>query len=211
MLYRQTFPVGALQCNCTIIADGAAKEAVVIDPGAEIPRILDMLATEGFKLRGIVHTHAHIDHIGGATELARATGAATYLHPGDTFLYDVLPLQAQLLGLPPPGQADAITNTLGDDMTVPFGALELGVLHTPGHTPGSVCFHVSGHDLCFAGDTLFKGGIGRTDLPGGDSTAITRSIRERLYSLNGSVEVICGHGAATTIDRERRSNPYVRA
>jgi hydroxyacylglutathione hydrolase len=211
MLWRKTFPVGALGCNCTVLADLQARSAVVIDPGDEVPRIVATLAEQRLQVVAIVHTHAHIDHVGGTTQLARATGAPTYLHADDTFLYDLLPLQAQMLGLPPPGPRDAMQQALRNDMVLSFGAFELGALHTPGHTPGSMCFEVVGQSLCFTGDTLFAGGIGRTDLPGGDATAISRSIRERLYTLDADVEVVCGHGKGTRIGFERQHNPFVRA
>ncbi|RYF09803.1 MAG: MBL fold metallo-hydrolase [Deltaproteobacteria bacterium] len=211
MFYRTTFAVGALQCNCSIIGDTDSGEAVVIDPGDEVPRIIDTLFQAKLRAVAIVHTHAHIDHIGGATRLAQVTGAKTYLHGEDTFLYDMLGLQAQLLGLPPPAAQRPIDRPLLDEMAVPFGDCELGVMHTPGHTPGSVCFVVPRHDLCFAGDTLFQGSIGRTDLPGGDPEAIRRSIRNRIYSLSGDAEVICGHGPSTTVAKERRHNAFVRA
>jgi hydroxyacylglutathione hydrolase len=208
-MIRKTFPVGMLGCNCTILGDETSKQAIVIDPGDEVDRILRELVGFGLRVVGIVHTHAHIDHVGGLAELARITGAPTYLHNDDQFLYDMLPLQARMLGIAEP-QKGTINEYLRDDQVITFGEHELGVLHTPGHTPGSVCFHLNKEDLCFSGDTLFRGGIGRTDLWGGDSDLIVRSIHQRLYSLNGAVEVIPGHGPATTIDRERVSNPYVR-
>jgi hydroxyacylglutathione hydrolase len=210
MLWRESRPVGPLQCNCTILADTESGEALIIDPGDEVPRLLATLQEKKWTLRGIVHTHAHIDHIGGATELARLTGATTYLHPDDTFLYELLPFQAQLLGLAPPGPTVPMDRPLSDAMGVHFGEFELGVMHTPGHTPGSTCFYLDGAALCFSGDTLFSGSVGRTDLPGGDAAALRRSIRERLYTLPPDVEVICGHGPSTRIGHERRSNPYVR-
>ena len=211
MLWHETRPVGALQCNCTLLADTAAGEALVIDPGDEAPAIVARLAERQLTLKGIVHTHAHIDHIGGTAELARLTGAPTYLHPGDDFLHAALPLQAQLLGLPPPGPSQPISCGLRDAMTVRFGAYELGVMHTPGHTPGSSCFVLAEASLCFSGDTLFAGSVGRTDLPGGDPDALRRSIVDRLYTLPEQTQVICGHGPGTRIDHEARSNPYVRS
>jgi glyoxylase-like metal-dependent hydrolase (beta-lactamase superfamily II) len=198
-----------LQCNCTILGDPKTKEAIVIDPGDEVDRILKVLASHELKVMGIVHTHAHIDHIGGTAELGRITGADTWLHAQDFFLHEMLPEQAKALGLQL-GETAPVDRDLVDAGVIPFGCYELGVLHTPGHTPGSVCFEVPGHDLCFSGDTLFNGGIGRTDLWGGDYDAIERSIQDRLYTLNGAVEVIPGHGPETSIDRERLTNPFVR-
>jgi hydroxyacylglutathione hydrolase len=209
MLWRQTFPVGALQCNCTLVGDTDTREAIVIDPGDEVDRILAELSRAGMRVAAIVHTHAHIDHVGATAALARVTEAPTYLHDEDRFLHDMLPVQAQLIGLPAVEQG-RIDRGLPDATSLPFGRFELGVLHTPGHTPGSVCFTVPGQDLCFSGDTLFAGGIGRTDLWGGDYDAIERSIKHRLYGLNGAVQVIPGHGPSTSIDRERRGNPFIR-
>lgn len=209
-MFRLTFPVGMFQCNCSILADEESREAVIIDPGDEVDRIVAAITDNELKPVAIVHTHAHLDHIGGTAALSRATGAPTYLHDSDSFLHESLPMQAMMLGLHLP-PSSPIDQALADLQAVSFGRHELGVLHTPGHTPGSVCFDVIGHDLCFSGDTLFCQGIGRTDLPGGDYSAIERSIRDRLYTLNGAVEVIPGHGPPTTIDRERMSNPFVLA
>lgn len=203
-----TFPVGLLQCNCSILGDPISKEAIVIDPGDEVERIMQALREHDLKVKAIVHTHAHLDHVGATHALATATQAPTYLHDGDTFLHDALGVQAMLLGLPEP-EKGPMSHSLTHEQSLSFGDLELGVLHTPGHTPGSVCFHVPGQDLCFSGDTLFLGSVGRTDLPGGDFDALASSIRDRLYSLNGAVRVVPGHGPETSIDRERRHNPFV--
>lgn len=208
-MLRVTFPVGLLQCNCTILADEETREAVVVDPGDELPRILAALQEHALKTVAIVHTHAHIDHVGATAELGQATEAPAYLHPGDTFLHQGLAIQARMLGLPEP-PSRPMDRELRDGQSIRFGSYELGVLHTPGHTPGSVCFEVAGQDLCLTGDTLFMQGIGRTDLPGGDTDAIVRSIRDRLYTLDGSTVVIPGHGPSTTIDLERHQNPFVR-
>jgi glyoxylase-like metal-dependent hydrolase (beta-lactamase superfamily II) len=209
-MLRVTFPVGMLGCNCTILGDEQSGEALVIDPGDEVHRITEVLTRNSLRPVAIVHTHAHIDHIGATAELAERTGAPTFLHPGDDLLYRSAPMQAMLIGLPTPKTAP-ISQTLDDLQGLRFGAYEVGVLHTPGHTPGSVCFEVAGHDLCFSGDTLFAQSVGRTDLPGGDYQALERSIRDRLYTLNGAVEVVPGHGPPTTIDAERTHNPFVRA
>lgn len=209
-MLRMTFPVGALQCNCCILGDLERGEAVVIDPGDEADRILMELAKHKLKVSAIVHTHAHIDHMGGSAQLAEATQAPTYLHPADNFLQQILPQQAAFVGLPEPAKG-SIDLELADEAAIRFGRYELGVLHTPGHSPGSVCFTVPGQDLCLSGDTLFADGIGRTDLWGGDFATLERSIHDRLYGLNGAVEVIPGHGPKTSIDRERVSNPFVRA
>lgn len=209
-MIRKTFCVGQLGCNCTILADETTREAVVIDPGDEPDRILLELAKDELRCVGILHTHAHIDHIGGTGELARVTGAPTYLHEADAFLHQMAPQQARMIGLPAIAES-TIDRDLPDAAAIAFGEREIGVIHTPGHSPGSVSFVVAGHDICLSGDTLFAGGIGRTDLWGGDFSAIKLSITDRLYTLNGAVEVVPGHGPLTTIDRERVSNPFVRA
>lgn len=209
-MIRKIFSVGLLGCNCTILGDATTREAVVVDPGDEPARILRELATDGLKCVAILHTHAHFDHIGGTAELARVTGAPTYLHQADAFLCETAPQQAQMFGLPPISTL-AIGNDLPDAASISFGEHEIGVIHTPGHSPGSVSFVVAGKDICLTGDTLLAGGVGRTDLWGGDFGSIERSIKERLYTLGGGVEVVPGHGPMTSIDRERVSNPFVRA
>ena len=209
-LFRKTFPVGPLGCNCSLLADEDTKEALVIDPGDEFEHIWSLIQENELQVKAIVHTHAHIDHIGATAELAAATKAKTYLHPDDIFLHQILAEQAQMIGLPAP-TSSPIDEDLVDEASFRFGEHELGVLHTPGHTPGSVCFCLEKSDLCFSGDTLFSGSIGRTDLWGGDFELIQKSIKDRLYTLNGSVEVIPGHGPNTHIDVERHSNAFVRA
>ncbi|MBI5507216.1 MAG: MBL fold metallo-hydrolase [Deltaproteobacteria bacterium] len=203
------FPVGLLACNCVILGDEDSREAIVIDPGDDAAQILATLEHLKLQVKHILHTHAHIDHVGATAALARMTGAPTYLHDADRFLHDIVPQQAALIGLPPP-ETQPMARTFKDGDAVRCGRLELGVIHTPGHTPGSVSLLVSGAELCLTGDTLFAGGIGRTDLWGGDFDAISRSIRDRLYTLNGAVEVVPGHGPHTTIDVERRTNDFVR-
>ena len=209
-LWTQTFPVGPLACNCTLLGDIDQGVALAIDPGDEAPMILQRLAAAKMRLIGIVHTHAHIDHIGASQLLHVATGAPTHLHDDDLPLHQALPLQAQMLGLPPVVQGP-IHHSLVDGMGIDVGGYRLEVAHTPGHSPGSVCFCLGGENLCFSGDTLFAGSVGRSDLPGGDPQMLVRSIRQRLYPLDGETRVIPGHGPATTIDRERCTNPFVRA
>ena len=213
-LIRRSFPVGALGCNCSVVVCPDTKEALVIDPGDEAPRVLEALAAEGARAVKIVHTHAHFDHVLGTGEVAARTGAEILLHTGDRWLYDNVPMQAQLFGL---WSADAVppppTRELTGDEALAFGRREARALHTPGHTPGSLCFfleHIGETPIVFAGDTLFRRSIGRTDLWGGSLPAITRSIRERLLTLPDATVVVPGHGPDTTIGEERASNPYVQ-
>jgi glyoxylase-like metal-dependent hydrolase (beta-lactamase superfamily II) len=204
----ETFPVGPLQCNCSIVVDEAAREAIVIDPGDEAERIARALEEAGVKAVALVHTHAHFDHVTGTGELARVTGAPIRLHPADRPLYDRLPEQASYFGLkiPAPPPIDA---PLADGEVISFGGSRLRVVHTPGHTPGSTSFLLEGDSpVLFSGDTLFRRSIGRTDLPGGDTNQILASIREKLFGLPGDIPVVCGHGPGTTIEEEKRLNPF---
>jgi glyoxylase-like metal-dependent hydrolase (beta-lactamase superfamily II) len=215
-LIRRSFPVGALGCNCTIVACPETSEALVIDPGDEAPRVLRELAAAGVRAVKIVHTHAHFDHVMGTAEVASATGAEVLLHRDDRWLYDHTLMQTALFGLSRPGETPPPppTRELGGDEALGFGRREARALHTPGHTPGSLCLyteHAGEAPLLFAGDTLFRGSIGRTDLWGGSFDDIRRSIRQRLLTLPDDTVVIPGHGPETTIAAEREDNPYVGA
>jgi hydroxyacylglutathione hydrolase len=204
----ETFPVGPLQCNCTILADPVTREAVVIDPGDEPERILRALEAAKLSPVALLHTHAHLDHITASRAVKEATRAPIRLHPADRPLYDALPEQAAFFGL----RADAPLPPdapLADGETIRFGNYAVRAIHTPGHTPGSVCFVLEGDDpVLFSGDTLFRRSIGRTDLWGGDTEAILTSIREKLFMLPGNLPVVCGHGPGTTIEEEKRLNPF---
>jgi hydroxyacylglutathione hydrolase len=206
-----TFPVGPLGCNCTILADSATQEAIVIDPGGDFEEIRSQLGHHRLTVRAIVHTHTHIDHVGATAPLQTYTGAEALIHEADRFLYDMLDVQAKVLRLAMPARCD-MKGSLADGVTLSCGALELGVLHTPGHTPGSVCFYCQHDDdrFVFTGDTLFARSIGRTDLWGGDSEQIMRSLKERLLPLPDDTHVVPGHGRATTIGSEREQNQYLR-
>lgn len=206
------FPVGPLGCNCSIVADEDAKQAIVVDPGGDFDQIKSVLAEGGLSVRAIVHTHTHIDHVGATAPLQRWSGAGAHIHEADRFLYDMLGVQAALLGIPQVPEKCDLTGELVDDHRLAFGAFEMRVLHTPGHTPGSCSFHVESPEgsIVFTGDTLFRRGIGRTDLWGGDSALITRSLKERLLALDDDTLVVPGHGTETTIGDERRGNPYLR-
>ncbi|MFI5297958.1 MAG: MBL fold metallo-hydrolase [Polyangiales bacterium] len=209
----ETFPVRPLGCNCSIIGDEATKEAIVVDPGGELDKIEARLKAHGFKVKAILHTHTHIDHVGATAGLQRITGATAKIHEADNFLYSILPIQAQLLGM---GAAPETCDVewLKDGEELAIGASKLRVIHTPGHTPGSCCFELARagddeHRIVFAGDTLFQGSVGRTDLWGGDSAQIVKSIRGRLFTLPEPTRVITGHGGDTTIADEMRFNPFV--
>jgi glyoxylase-like metal-dependent hydrolase (beta-lactamase superfamily II) len=206
----ETFPVGPLQCNCTILGDEEAGEAIVIDPGDEVGRIHRRLASLGLKLKQILITHAHIDHVGGALKLKRLTGAPILLNENDLPLLKIMAEQADWLGVATPETAPP-DDTLADGMRVGLERYPAEVLHTPGHTQGSVCLHFAPLNMVVAGDTLFAGSIGRTDLPGGNSQQILDSIQSRLLALPGETKVLPGHGPSTTIGAERRSNPFLRA
>jgi glyoxylase-like metal-dependent hydrolase (beta-lactamase superfamily II) len=210
-VHVETLAVGPLGCNCSIVADLEGKRAVVIDPGGNFDEIQRRLRALGVGVEAIVHTHTHVDHVGCTAELQRSTGAPASIHEADRPLYDILPIQCELLGIPRPVQAD-MDGALVDGTTVRFGSLELAVVHTPGHTPGSCCFLVqdAGKAHLFAGDTLFRGSIGRTDLWGGDHDAILRSIRGKLLTLSDDARVVTGHGPSTTIGNERTRNPFLR-
>jgi hydroxyacylglutathione hydrolase len=205
----ETFPVGPLQCNCTILGDESTHEAMVVDPGDNIPSILARLAQHKLTLKQIVVTHGHIDHVGGAVKLKRATGAPILLNQHDLPLLEMMEMQAGWLGIAPPEVAPP-DQSADDGLKVGLASLPAEVLHTPGHTEGSICLHFAPQRLLLAGDTLFAGSIGRTDLPGGDPRQILKSLRGRLLVLPDETRVIPGHGPETTIGEERESNPYLQ-
>ncbi len=205
----ESFPVGPLQCNCTILGDPLTKQALVIDPGGDADQILARLKTLDLTVTRIVHTHAHFDHFMASGELKAATQASLGLHPDDRPLWDALEQQCSMFDLPceavPPPDSD-----LSHEEPLEVGPFQGEVLHTPGHTPGSVCFHFPTIKLLCSGDTLFKGSIGRTDLWGGDYATIERSIKTRLYTLDEDLVVIPGHGPKTLLGQEMRHNMFIR-
>ena len=208
MMIHEMMPVGVLQCNCSIFGDETTREAVVIDPGDEIDRIQAVLQRHGLTVKWIVITHAHIDHIGGAGKLQALTGAPVYMNEADYALVKGLAAQASWLGMPEP-QPVSIDVGLRDGDRLNMAGANFDVLHTPGHTQGSVCLLLADQNKLIAGDTLFYDSIGRTDLPGGDYTQILRSIKTKLLPLDDETQVICGHGQTTTIGRERIHNYFV--
>jgi len=211
-LFLDVFAVGPIQANCVLLGDSDAGEIVVIDPGEEAEKIVDRVRASGLRPTMILHTHGHLDHAGGTAELAELLepGLPVGLHPEDLELYNSLPMQAQMFGLEadPPPEPD-LRFEHGQKLSV--GGLELEIRHTPGHSPGSVCFVVSGADppLAVVGDVVFAGSIGRTDLMGGSFPVLEKSIREQLYTLPDDTRVVCGHGPDTTIGREKATNPFV--
>jgi glyoxylase-like metal-dependent hydrolase (beta-lactamase superfamily II) len=214
---RRTFPVGLLGCNCSIVSCPETGRALVVDPGDEGPEILAALARDGLTAVSIVHTHAHFDHIMATGEVAAATGADILLHRDDRWLWDHAIMQTEAFGVTRPGGAawqapPPPTRELAGDEAIPFGRREARALHTPGHTPGSICLYLeeSGEPpLLFAGDTLFRRSIGRTDLWGGSATELARSIEERLLTLPDITVVVPGHGPETQIGLEREQNPFL--
>jgi hydroxyacylglutathione hydrolase len=263
-LIHITIPVGILQCNCSIIGDPATREALVVDPGDEVTRILDLIGRHRLTVKAIVSTHAHIDHVGGLSKLHRYTGAPVLMHRDDLPLYQAMDMQASFLGVMPPDLTE-IDQLLKEGDVLHWGSLEAQVIHTPGHTPGSVSLYLP-HDtgkvtltenkakagreksnesveptdseesweaeesgdseepresdqaeepgICvpqlFAGDTLFAGSIGRTDLWGGSMEDIMDSLRNKLMHLPDETLVHPGHGPATTIGHERQLNPFLQ-
>ena len=205
----ETFAVGPLACNCTLLGDEQAGEAIVIDPGAEVGRIYRRITELGLKLKQILITHGHIDHVGGALELKRLTGAPILLNENDLPLLRMMEAQAAWVGMETPEVAPPDTS-LVDGQHVGLEYYPARVLHTPGHTQGSICLHFAPLKLLVAGDTLFADSIGRTDLPGGNYEQIIDSIQSRLMALSDETLVIPGHGLNTTIGAERRSNPFLR-
>jgi len=208
-LIRKTFSVPPLGCNCSIIGDPVTKQAVVIDPGGAPERILHEVQQLGFAVTHVLHTHAHFDHFLASSEIKRATGATICLHQDDLRLWENLELQCRMFGV---SYVPAVSPDywLADEEKVLLGQVPIITLHTPGHTPGSMSFHVPNDQLVLAGDTLFRGSIGRTDLWGGNFEAIEESIRERLYTLDDATTVVTGHGPETEIGLEKESNQFVR-
>jgi hydroxyacylglutathione hydrolase len=216
-LIHITIPVGMLQCNCSIIADPITREAMVVDPGDEVTRILDLVGRHKLTVNVIVSTHAHIDHVGGLSKLHQYTGAPVLMHRDDLPLYQAMDMQASFLGVHPPELTD-IDQLLKEGDVLRWGSFEAHVLHTPGHTPGSVSLYLP-HDAgkvaapapqLFSGDTLFAGSIGRTDLWGGSMDQIMNSLRTKLMGLPDATIVHPGHGPVTTIGKERELNPFLQ-
>jgi hydroxyacylglutathione hydrolase len=207
-MIHEIFPVGPLRCNCSVIGDGTTREAIVIDPGDDIEDVLAIVRKHNLQVKQIVITHAHIDHIGGAMKLRAATSSPILLNENDQAQLKILDIQAGWIGVAPPGEVKIDQSvTTGDK--VKAGSHEASILHTPGHTEGSICLYFPAEKKLIAGDTLFAGSIGRTDLPGGSMQKIMESLHGALLSLPDETVVVPGHGPVTTIGEERERNPFL--
>jgi glyoxylase-like metal-dependent hydrolase (beta-lactamase superfamily II) len=208
-MIHKVLPVGPLQCNCSVLGDEQTREAMVIDPGDQIDEILAILRQENLTLKQIVITHAHIDHVGGAKKLKAATGAPILMNRNDQALLKMLDMQAAWVGMRPPG-AVQVDESVDDGRVLQIGPITSNVIFTPGHTEGSICVYFPTEKKLIAGDTLFAGSIGRTDLPGGSFEKIMRSLHQRVLALPDETEVTPGHGPITSIGKERESNPFLQ-
>lgn len=208
MIHKQIV-VGPLQCNCAIVACEKTKQAAIIDPGDEGARIANEVKIAGFDVKYILHTHAHFDHIGGTKEVREAISAPVCLHKGDAEIYRNLPLQGKMFGFEF-GTAPDVEQWIEDNERLKLGEYEIEVIHTPGHSPGSVCLKVfnSAEETLFSGDTLFQMSVGRSDLWGGSHEQLLRSVRNRIFTLDGDIEVHPGHGPSTRIGDEINRNPF---
>jgi hydroxyacylglutathione hydrolase len=207
-MIHEILPVGPLQCNCSVIGDETSREAMVIDPGDNVDEVLALIRKHHLQIKQIVITHAHIDHVGGAMKLRAATGAPILLNQNDYDLLKMLDVQANWIGMASPGDVE-IDHSIGQADSVQAGALKADVMHTPGHTEGSICLYFAAEKKLIAGDTLFAGSIGRTDLPGGSFEKIIDSLHEKVLALPDETLVVPGHGPTTTIGEEREGNPFL--
>lgn len=207
-MIHEVLIVGPLRCNCSILGDENSHEAIVVDPGDDISRIVAVLARHQLTVKQIIVTHAHIDHIAGAQQLKRLTGAPILYNQLDLPLVKMMDIQAAWLGMATPEVAPPDAD-LSDNLPINIVGLSGVVFHTPGHTQGSSCLYLPDHSLLIAGDTLFAGSVGRTDLPGGDTEQLIRSIHNRLLTLPDVVRVLPGHGLETSIGAERDTNPFL--
>lgn len=202
----ETIIVGPIQVNCFILTCPVSNQSAIVDPGDDAEDILKTIRSASLDLKYILLTHGHFDHIGAVSTVKATTGAAVLMHKADEFLVESASVQARAFGLPAPNSF-AVDHYVDDGDTISVGQLNASVITTPGHSPGGVCFKFD-NDI-FAGDTLFYGGIGRTDLPGGNYHQLIASIKNKLFTLPDDMRVFCGHGPSTTIGREKKYNPFV--
>jgi hydroxyacylglutathione hydrolase len=207
-MIHEILPVGPLRCNCSVIGDETTREAMVIDPGDEIEDVLALIGKHNLQVKQIVVTHAHIDHVGGAMKLRAATGAPILLNQNDYALLKMLSMQAAWIGVADPGKVE-IDHSVSTGEKIQAGSHVASVLQTPGHTEGSICLYFPAEKKLIAGDTLFAGSIGRTDLPGGSFEKIMQSLRGTVLALPDETVVVPGHGPLTTIGEEKESNPFL--
>ncbi len=207
-MFHRSFTLGQLQCNASLIGDEQTREALVVDPGEDPQALIAAIGEGGWKVKEILFTHAHIDHVAGALEVQEYTNAPVAMHALDTSLYESLPAQAAWIGTPTPPRVE-ITHWLEEGEVLECGSLRLGVIWTPGHAPGHVSFYLAEDNLLVSADVLFRGSIGRTDLPGGNHRQLLETIRTKLLILPDDTQVIAGHGPATSIGLERRTNPFL--
>ena len=213
MLLCETFSVGPFASNCTVLGCADTKDAVIIDAGGGVDRIKEYVDRYHLTIKAIILTHGHLDHVSATGEIHQAQGGEIWMHEADRQIYESSPAQAVMFGLPAGQPVPPIDHFFTEGDGVEFGKKKAVVIHTPGHTPGSVCLKVEdeGKEILFSGDTLFQRGIGRTDLPGGSSSQLIDSIKNKLYKLKPETRVIAGHGGDTTIGEEMAQNPFVRA
>jgi hydroxyacylglutathione hydrolase len=204
----EVHPVGPLACNAYLLGCPRTRQGIIIDPGDEPDRLLERARALGLRIEALVHTHTHLDHVGGTARVARELESPILIHREDLDLYRLLPEQRRLFGLPPGEAPRPVDRFLEHGEEIEVGDLKLRVIHTPGHTLGSICLEMG--DRLFSGDTLFRGSIGRTDLGGTSPEELVRSIKTRLYHLDDATVVLPGHQEATTMGEEKRWNPFLR-
>lgn len=207
-MIHEIFPVGPLQCNCSVVGDELTRKAIVVDPGDDVDRVLLTLRKHNLTLKQILITHGHIDHVGGATKLKQATGAPIFMNSNDQMQLALLDQMAAWIGVAPPGSV-TIDADLKHETPIQIGTIKAQAIFTPGHTEGSTCIYFPSEKKLIAGDTLFAGSIGRTDLPGGNFEKIIRSLRDKVVALPEETTVIPGHGPVTTIAEEKETNPFL--
>jgi glyoxylase-like metal-dependent hydrolase (beta-lactamase superfamily II) len=208
-MFVERLTIGPFAMNCYILGDLESGEAVVIDPGGEVEFILTILREQHLTLTKIINTHGHIDHVVGVEELKEKTGVEFYLHEADAFLLQTVEHKASLYGFGAV-KTPLINHYLHEGEIIAIGTLRAHVMHTPGHSPGGVCFHLAAQRTLFSGDTLFAGSVGRVDLEGASAQTLLDSIHQKLAKLDPETIVYPGHGPETTIGQELQSNPFLQ-